>query len=299
MHGLLQGRVLLREGEADLAPSGLPVRVEARGGDYGHPDLPRKVAREREVVELANPAEVGEDVVGALWYRTGEPELLERLEHEESLLVVCGREVAVVRVGHGQLRDGGALEGSGRADRQVVVHGAQRGGQILLGDRIPNPPAGYAEGLREARDGDRPLVHVADRGQAHVAVLVVHDVLVDLVGDRQDVVVFTEIRDDTEFRLREDPPGRIVGGVEQDRLRLLPEGRLQVFLCQDVAGLRGPEVDRPGSREDGRREVAFVEGLWDYHPVSRVGERHHRRRYGLGRAAGHRHPVVRVRAYPV
>ena len=55
-------------------------------------------------------------------------------------------------------------------------------------------PAGYAERLGRAADGDRPVVHVGKRRNRDV-LTVVEDVLVDLIRHGVRVVLVTQLGD--------------------------------------------------------------------------------------------------------
>jgi hypothetical protein len=64
-------------------------------------------------------------------------------------------------------------------------------------------PPGEREGLARRRDHDRPRAHAGQRRQRHVLALV-DQVLVDLVGDRQQVVLLAQRRDASSSSAREN-----------------------------------------------------------------------------------------------
>ena len=66
----------------------------------------------------------------------------------------------------------------------------------------------------------RALRHPRQRRQRDVLEPVEHEVLVDLVGDRDQVVLDHEVRDPLQLLAGEHPPGRVVRRVDDDHPRL-------------------------------------------------------------------------------
>src|SRR5256885_15095284 len=104
----------------------------------------------------------------------------------------------------------------GRAHRDEVMRPAYADGQLWIGDGVADAPARDRVRLRDARDGDGPLRHAGQGGDGDVLLAVVDDVLVDLVGDGEQVVGEAEIGDLLQLRSREDLARGIVGAVEED-----------------------------------------------------------------------------------
>ena len=132
-----------------------------------------------------------------------------------------------------------------------------------------------------------------------MAEAVVDDVLVDLVGDRQQVVLAAERGDRLELGAREHLPGRVVRAVEDDgtgppRHRTLEPVRVE----REVGRLQRHE-HRLGAGDDAARAVVLVEGLEDDDLVGRVEHGQQRRQHGLGGAAADRDVKVGVDLHPV
>jgi len=78
----------------------------------------------------------------------------------------------------------------------------------------------------------------------------VDDVLVDLVGEDEGVVLLRERRDVEELGAGEDLPRGVRGVAEDDGLRLLREGLLQLLRIEAEIGRAERDVDRLGAAED-------------------------------------------------
>src|SRR5712692_3753087 len=102
-----------------------------------------------------------------------------------------------------------------RSYGQKVVDLANAGGQSGRGDQPADAPARDGVGLAGAADRDGPLRHAWQSRQADVAAAV-HEVLVDLIGDGDRVVLDAKVRDQLELGLRVDLPGRVVRRVDDD-----------------------------------------------------------------------------------
>ena len=64
-------------------------------------------------------------------------------------------------------------------------------------------------------DADGPFRHPGERRQRDVLALV-HEVLVDVVGERDDVVLDAQRRDELQFLAGEDLAGRVMWGVQHE-----------------------------------------------------------------------------------
>ena len=73
---------------------------------------------------------------------------------------------------------------------------------------------------------------------------VVDHVLVDLVGDREDVVPLAQLGDDLELAARENLAGRVVRAVEDDRLGPRREGARQAIGIEREVGRLERHEDR-------------------------------------------------------
>ena len=120
------------------------------------------------------------------------------------------------------------------------------------------------------------------------------EVLVDLVGHHDHVVLDRQVGDHLQLVAGEHGAGRVVRGVEQDQLRRVGDRRAQLVEV-------GPEVGRPqgdraatGAAHVEHRDVGVVVGLQHDHLVARVDEAEQRGGDGLGAAGGHHHLAVRV-----
>src|SRR2546423_5275790 len=116
----------------------------------------------------------------------------------------------------------------------------------------------------------------------------VADVLVDLIRDRDDVVVLAEPGDRLELWPREHPAGRIVRCVDDDRSGAWRE-RLGELIGIELEGGR-PEwnEDRRRTANRGVGPVILVERLEDDDLVTWVAYRKKCGDHRLGRSAGDR-----------
>ena len=128
---------------------------------------------------------------------------------------------------------------------------------------------------------------------------VVHDPVVDLVGDRDRVEFPAEPRDALELGASEDATGRVVRRVQDDRTRALREGAPQAVGIELPARRLQRDVDLASGREAHGRQVVLVERLDDDHLVARVDHGEDRGADRLGHAAGDDDVAVGVEAQPV
>ena len=154
------------------------------------------------------------------------------------------------------------------------------------GDDVAQAPAGDGIGLGQGRAGQGPLPHAGQRRKVHMLVRLVDDVLVHLVGDHIGVVSFGQLRDKQQLLPGEHLAAGVGGIAEDQGLRVLPEGRLQLLgLEVKLRGVQG-HIDRFRAGKDHVRAVVFIERGENDELVPRVGDGHHRGHHGLGAAAG-------------
>ncbi len=115
---------------------------------------------------------------------------------------------------------------------------------------------------------------------------VVDDVLVDLVGDGDDVPLAAERGHGLEVLAREDRAGRVVRIAQDDRLGPVVERGGQ--LAEVEPPVRRPERHEPrlGAGEDAVGPVVLVERLGQDHLVAGIDQREQRHQHRLGAAAG-------------
>src|SRR5579862_6150301 len=109
----------------------------------------------------------------------------------------------------------------------------------------------------------------------------VKDVLVDLVGNREDVELDAQVANQFQFRPREYLASRIVRRIENDRFRVLVEGAAQFFLVEcplAAVDRRWTELHKLRLRATENRvgPVILVEGLEDDYFIARVAHRKQR-----------------------
>ena len=184
---------------------------------------------------------------------------------------VGARERLVVVRAERLQRDGHRLlQGRRRADREEIVHLADRIGRAPRRDDRPDAPACHAECLRRATDGDGALAHPGQRRHRDVLPVVV-DVLVDLVGHRVGVVSAAQLGDRLEVPARQHAPRRVVRRADDDRAGALRERRpesVDVELCA-----RGDRhEDRFRAAQDRVGPVVLVERLEHDHLVARIDD---------------------------
>ncbi len=113
----------------------------------------------------------------------------------------------------------GDLQRRAAGEGEELLRRARRRDQPRRPAAPADLPAGEREGLAGAGDRQRPLGHPRQRRERDVGRVVVDEVLVDLVGDRDQVVLAADPRDALQLRPREHAPGRVVWRVEQQDAR--------------------------------------------------------------------------------
>ena len=109
---------------------------------------------------------------------------------------------------------------------------------------VTDPPARHAVGLRHPIHDDRAFAHAVQRDGRDVRGAVVKNVLVDFVGDRQNVPLLAEPGDDFEFLRDENLAGRIVRRIDNDGFGLVVECRGQFRFIERPVRTR--EAERIG-----------------------------------------------------
>ena len=174
------------------------------------------------------------------------------------------------------------------------MHLADGVGQLGAGEDVAEPPAGDAEGLGQAADGDGAVVHARERGHRDVLVGVVEDVLVDLVGDAERVELLAEPGDQLQLGAAEHLAAGIVRRVDDDRARPRREGGAELVGIDDEVGAVERDEDELRSAHRRVRDIVLVEGLEDDDFVALFDDREHGRHHGLGGAAGDGDLAVRL-----
>ena len=287
-----QDVVGLAEDESHQATSSAPSRKKLEPGT-GVTPISRESQTEKAVSESAGPepaareaGEVGEDVVGSL----GRSAVESRRQRAPSRAGRAGPdsrgEAVVERPVQSVQRDGDALLQRGRrADGEEIVHLADRVGESGRRHDPADPPAGDAEGLRGAADGDRALPHARQRGDRDVLALE-PDVLVDLVGDGRAHRAGRRGRAiaSSSARVSTRPDGLL--GVLTMMARVRGENAAgEPIQVERLAGLERNE-DRLGVGEDRVGAVVLVERLEHDHLVARIHHGEQRGDHRLGGAAG-------------
>ena len=110
----------------------------------------------------------------------------------------------------------------------------------------------------------------------------VHEVLVDLVRDGQEVVAAARLGDHRELGRSEDLPYGVQGRVEDHEARLRRDRGLEGRGVEpEVVALEGHHAGA-GPRHGQARRVGVVEGLEEHGFVARLAEGLHAREDGLG-----------------
>src|SRR5262245_47089856 len=186
-----------------------------------------------------------------------------------------------------------------RPHRDEVVSAPDADRQLRRRHRVANAPAGDRVRLGDAGDRDRALGHARQRGDGRVAEPVVDDVLVDLVGDRQEIVLQAEIGNGLQLALREDLARRVIGAVEDDGPGTRRHRATQAIRVERELGRLERHEHRYRAGDDAARPVVLVERLEDDDLVARVEHGQERRQHGLGRAATDRHVAVGIDVHVV
>ena len=190
---------------------------EGAAGDGGDSGLAEEMAGFVAGGGSGKGGDVGEDVVGAGRDGGGHSGLGESGAEHVALDLVVGGE-GLIEAGRKLEKSGGGgvLEGGRAADVGEVVEVADGSHPASAGGEIADPPSGDAEGFGEAGDGDGALGHSWEGSGADVAEAVVEEVLVDLVGDDEEVVLDGKGGDGFEFLAGEDFAAGIGRGINDE-----------------------------------------------------------------------------------
>ena len=194
---------------------------------------------------------------------------------------------------------GGVLKGRGRADVGEVVE-VGHGGHPLGGcGDVAEAPAGDGEGLRESRHDDGALAHAFERGGADVPVAVVEEVLVNLIGEEEEVVLAAGGGDCFDLRQGEDLAAGVGGGVEQDGAGARGDGGLErvgVEVPVRLGQRHQDGLDAHGFEGGG---VVAVKRLEQEHFVAGIEQGHAGGVESAGGSAGHQDFGFRIVAEAV
>ncbi len=239
------------------------VRIEAREGvqgaaglDAAHPG-DRVQTLPRDVALLEQPAAGQDQVLDAL------------MPAERDLDCVLSRHVGA-QAGRGEQVD--ALEEAGRV-------------LLRAGDRHPpRPVSGHPVGLREAVVGQAQQVG-GEGGQGDVLGVVVEDLVVDLVGQEQQLVPAGQLHQLFEYLERVHGARRVVRVDDQQGLGLVRDLRLDVLdVGIPLVGLVAQVVHRRAPGQGRHRRPQRVVRRRDQHLVAVVEQGLHRHRDQLGDA---------------
>ena len=293
--GLFEHLQALAEGEADERQAGFAVVVEDDVGNGHHAAPLGERSAEREAVGLAEGADVGRDEVGAGRRHHREAGGGQAVGEQVAPLAETGGDLGEVRVGQVESDRDRVLERRRVDIGEELLGGADRCDERRRAARPADLPTRERERLPTRRDRERPLAHPGERRQRHV-LAVVDEVLVDLVGHGEEVVLDAEPGDQLELVAREHLPGRVVGRVEEDHRVRGPIGRLECGRVEPVVG-RSEGDDAPlGAGHGDRRGVRVVVRLEGHDLVADLAERRAWPRRSLRSRRRSRGPRCRRRA---
>ena len=264
--------------------------VETRSRHTRNADLFDQVAGELNVIGKVEGANVGHYVIGAPRTIAVESSLFQRRDQVVSTGAIFVGQIAVVAGGQTQRCCSGFLQRRGRTDSEKVVDFTDGIRDGRRRHRPADTPSRDAVTLGETVDGDGAVAHPVEPGDRNVFCILVQDVLVNFVGDRQHVELNAQIANQFQFLTAEHLAGRIVRRVQDDCLGVMLEGLAQFQLVESplaVGCLRRTQTNKPrlGSAQDGVRSIVFIERLEDDNLVSLVADCEQRRNHRLGRSA--------------
>ena len=267
---------------------------EARARHRADTDLSGQLLAELQIAVIAEFGNVHHHIIRTLRYVVDKAQSVQALAEQIALVRVFCQQVIVIVLAESQSRDDGLLQGSRRADGQEVVYllGALNDGRGR--NDVAQPPARDRVGLGQRRAGDRPLPHIGQRGKIGVGVRRVDDVLVHLVGDNIDIILFGKARNQLQLVPGEHLAAGVRGVAQDQRLRVLAEGILQYLGVKGKFRRRQRHINwlRPG--QDRVRAVVLIKRREDNDLVPRVRHSHHGAHHSLGAAAGHNDLTVGV-----
>ena len=267
---------------------------EARARHRADTDLSGQLLAELQIAVIAEFGNVHHHIIRPLRYVVDKAQSVQALAEQIALVRVFCQQVIVIVLAESQSRDDGLLQGSRRADGQEVVYllGALNDGRGR--NDVAQPPARDRVGLGQRRAGDRPLPHIGQRGKIGVGVRRVDDVLVHLVGDNIDIILFGKARNQLQLVPGEHLAAGVRGVAQDQRLRVLAEGILQYLGVKGKFWRRQRHINWLCPGQDRIRAVVLVKRREDNDLVPRVRHGHHGGHHRLGAAAGHNDLTVGV-----
>src|SRR5262245_27487994 len=152
--------------------------------------------------------------------RRCEAGLLERMAEPIPLFLKIPCKVSIKRVW--ELLDSrchAGLKRGWRTDIQQIVHRSDQVSQSLLRDAIPDTPSGDAEGFRIPANRNRSFAHAGQCCETDMLATVVEEILVNLVGEREEIVAFRHIGDVLKLSASKHFPGWVPRRVHNDGFR--------------------------------------------------------------------------------
>ena len=122
-------------------------------------------------------------------------------------------------------------------------------------------PASEPEGFGRRGDGEGALGHAGQGGDGDVSGAVEHQVLVDLVGDHQQVVLDGQTGHPGQFVSIKDLAGWVMRRVEEDHSGRGTDRRDQVLRIEGVVRCVEGDDPTPTSGQGDRRGVEVEVGL--------------------------------------
>ena len=116
--------------------------------------------------------------------------------------------------------------------------------------------------------------------------IVIKDVLVNFVRDRQNVELHTQITNQLQFRAGEHLAGWIIGSIEDDSFSVIVKSRSQLAFIEGPLAIRCARRTefheaRPGATENRIRTIVLVERFENHDLIARVADREQRRDHGF------------------
>ena len=255
--------------------------------------------REAEVdaVGFAERPDVAAGEVGALGDDDLEPRLGQAGTEAVALGSHLGRVAVIEVVAETKTDRDRVLERRTAHEGEELLGRAHRGHEFGRPAGPADLPAGEREDLAGRRDRQRPFGHPR-QGRERDVLTVEHEVLVDLVGDGDHVVLAAQLGDQRQLLAGEDLAGGVVRRVEQQDLRV--RGERGPKLVGVEGPIRRPEGHDPAGcpAECDPRGIRVVVRLEGDDLVAGPGQREHRGGEGLGRAGGDQHLAVGVEVLP-
>ena len=154
-------------------------------------------------------------------------------------------------VGHRHAHRRGVLERRAAGEGQELLDRAHARDQVRRPAGPADLPAGQGMRLAQRRGGHRALGHPGQRGQGHVRA-VVDQVLVHLVGHRDQVVAAADRGQQLQLVALEHPPGGVVRRVQHQHARAVGQRGLDGRLLQPPARAGPGGSGAPARRRAGR-----------------------------------------------